>query len=75
MRMMKLNFFIPFLIHSLTQFPLLLGVLSILDAATNGLALQDGMAWSPLGQVTNVLKVPPKETAPLLKVKNEEKEK
>ena len=35
----------------------------------------DGMAWGALGEVTNVPKVPPKEPAPLLKVKNEEKEK
>ncbi|KAF8814601.1 hypothetical protein BYT27DRAFT_7249906 [Phlegmacium glaucopus] len=38
-------------------------------------AALDGMAWGALGEVTNVPKVPPKETAPLLKVKNEEKEK
>jgi serine/arginine repetitive matrix protein 2 len=35
----------------------------------------DGMAWGALGEVTNVPKVPPKDAAPLLKVKNEEKEK
>jgi serine/arginine repetitive matrix protein 2 len=35
----------------------------------------DGMAWGPLDEVTNVPKVPPKDAAPLPKVKNEEKEK
>ena len=35
----------------------------------------DGMTWGALGEVTNVPKVPPKDAAPLLKVKNEEKEK
>ena len=35
----------------------------------------DGMAWGALGEVTNVPKVPPKETAQLPKAKNEEKEK
>ena len=35
----------------------------------------DGMAWGALDEVTNVPKVPPKEPAPLSKVKNEEKEK
>ena len=38
-------------------------------------AALDGMAWGALGEVTNVPKVPPKEAAPLLKVKNEEKDK
>jgi len=33
------------------------------------------MAWGGLGEVTNVPKVPPKDTAPLPKVKTEEKEK
>lgn len=36
---MKVNLFNSFLMHSLTQIALLLGVLSILDAATNDLAL------------------------------------
>jgi hypothetical protein len=31
--------------------------------------------WGPLDEVTNVPKVPPKDAAPLPKVKNEEKEK
>ena len=31
----------------------------------------DGMTWGTLGKVTNIPKVPPKEVAPLLKVKNE----
>lgn len=35
----------------------------------------NGMAWGALGEVTNVPKVPPKDTAPLPKAKNEEKEK
>lgn len=32
-------------------------------------------AWGALDEVTNFLKVPPKELATLMKVKNEEKEK
>lgn len=35
----------------------------------------NGMAWGALNEVTNVPKVPPKDSAPLQKVKNEEKEK
>ena len=38
-------------------------------------AALNGMAWGALGEVTNVPKLPPKEAAPLSKVKNEEKEK
>lgn len=35
----------------------------------------DGMKWGPLGEVTNVPSVTPKEAPALLKVKTEEKEK
>lgn len=35
----------------------------------------DGMKWGPLGEVTNVPSVTPREAPALLKVKNEEKEK
>ena len=33
------------------------------------------MAWGALGELTNVPKFPPKEAAPISKMKNEEKEK
>ena len=38
-------------------------------------AALDGLTWGTLDEVTNVPKVPPKDPAPLQKVKNEEKEK
>ena len=38
-------------------------------------AALDGLTWGALDEVTNVPKVPPKDPAPLQKVKNEEKDK
>jgi serine/arginine repetitive matrix protein 2 len=51
-----------------------IGEIVMVKKKKSRLALND-MAWGPLGEVTNVPKVPPKDTAPVTKVKNEEKEK